>query len=69
MALDHGMRFGLSQLTATSYVAYLVMAATAVQETRRSERVGRDDDEEQRLEDRHPMACVIPPDRRYLLPS
>ena len=52
-----------------SYVAYLVMAATAVQETRRSERVGTDNDEEQGLEDRHPMACVIPPDRRYLLPS
>lgn len=58
----------MSELTVTSYVAYLVVAATAVQETRKSDHVRIDGDEEQEVGDCHPMACVVPPDRRYLLP-
>lgn len=60
--------FGLSELTVNSYVVYLVMAATAVQESRKSEQGGADDDEEQGPGNRHPMACVVAPDRRHLLP-
>ena len=62
------MLFDLSGLIVTSYVVYLVMATTAIQERRKSQQVGAEDDEEQGAKDRHRMACVVSPDRRHLLP-
>lgn len=55
---------GFLELTVTSYVAYLVFAAIAVHEMRRTDHVRIDDDEEQDLDNRYPME-----DRQIASPS